>query len=490
MGKHNSPVWDPGRGYRRNRYIRGIGYRCNSAYRFFAEKSGCIVYRVYLRCKNKDQSGQQCPCSVVYDSHTWPDTPESITHFKTEVEHTCASGVGFAATSEIMPDANPPAADTPNLDPFDDDWDADAAQASSNLVAPKQVSVSTQCDPLALAVECHTPPPPDVDLSVLTDALIRYSLNLNNPHPLRLRALDFLTELRGKKKATPDDSSGSESDSSASDSPISAWTHRRKTGKIGKDIYVYYEYLTNGSSTSRILGTFVAQPLPQPCRLDDGQMGQLLMALDAIPFPSDPIWTSADGFAGSKYQVMDFLSRTDPRVDLLRDLVLKRICFPLHKILDRQYATPPLLECTLFGQEVGEADSTFPRYDNSFEPGTGQISAVFTLNGAGIFEFGIGRQVTSVNLDNEVLCLYPSNTLYRTKNTSGNSEPWIWGLVHLSHSTPGLSLDEGEFPAEGDPNIPEDWRPKHPKGKRASRVKPRAKRKFVSDDISISSRKK
>ena len=211
------------------------------------------------------------------------------------------------------------------------------------------------------------------------------------------------------------------------------------------------------------------------------------MALDAIPFPSDPIWTPADGFAGSKYQVTDFLSRTDPRIDPLRDLV--RICFPLHQMIDRQYATPPLLECTLFGQEVGEADSTLPRYDNSFEPGTGQISAVFTLNGAGTFEFGVGRQVTSVNLDSEVLCLYPSSTLYRTQNTSGDSEPWIWGLVHLSYSTADLSLDEGEFPAGNDPNMPEEWRRKHPKRKRASRVKPRVKRKFVSD-TSISSRNK
>ena len=62
--------------------------------------------------------------------------------------------------------------------------------------------------------------------------------------------------------------------------------------------------------------------------------------------------------------------------------------------------------------------------------------------------------------------------------------------MHLTHGIPDLSLDEGVFPAEGDPNLPEDWRPKHPKGKRASRVKPRAKRKFVSDDIPISSRTK
>lgn len=107
---------------------------------------------------------------------------------------------------------------------------------------------------------------------------------------------------------------------------IGEGVHERKTCKVGKDNYVYYEYTIDGTITSRTIGTFITQPLPRPCRLNHEQVYQLLVAFDAVQFPSYPIRSPADGFPGCKYQVTAFLSRTDPKVDLFRDLILKHIC--------------------------------------------------------------------------------------------------------------------------------------------------------------------
>ena len=484
MEDNDACSWDPGKGYKRNRFIGGLGYRCFSVYRFSSPMADSFVYRIYLRCKNKDRQGQWCLCLARCASNIWPDTPDSIINFQTDENHSCQLGAEFTTQADGTPD-----------------------EAFPEKVII-QTSVATQSDDIPPRVVYRDPPQPDVDLDLLIDTLERFLCNSKNS-PAHcdqiykiIAYLESENELISGFAPTSSHRSAKKTVVSPSNQVSSAvlgqesylrtcgGVHERKTYKVGKDSYVYYEYITNGSVTSRTLGAFITQPLPRSCRLNDEQVGQLLVALDAVPFPSDPIWTPADGFPGSKYQVTDFLSRTDPRVNPLRDLVLKHICLPLHDLLDRKYTTLPLLECTLFGQEVGEADSTLPRYDNSFKPEMRRISAVFTLSGAGSFEFSIGRQVTSVDLDNEVLCLYPGSTLYRTSNTSGDSDPWIWGLVHLSYDTPDLSFDEGEFPANGDPNIPESWRTKHFKGKRASIIKPRAKRRFARDDSPISSRKK
>ena len=396
--------WDPGKGHKRNRFIEGAWYRCNRVSRFATRVAGRFIYRIYLRCRNKDEDGQQCPCNVIYDSNIWPDTPESVHLLQTEREHTCGSVDGVTAPlTGSPPTALPDETDAPVIE-----WDVRETERHSPVVAPTLIAAATQCD-LAPRVVYHDPPQPDIDIDILKNTLKGYLRNWRNPRAHRDQIRQLLADVQSDGESASDDTSGSDPDSS-----IDLLAHRRKTGKIGKDIYVYYEYPI-GSSTSRVLETFGARPLPQPCQLDDGQVAQLLMALDAIPFPSDPIWTPADGFAGSKYQLTDFLSRTDPRIGQLRDLVLKSICFPLHQLLDRQYATLPLLECTLFGQEVGEADSTLPRYDNSFQPGTRRISAVFTLTGAGSFEFSIGRQVTSVNLDMGACASHPWHSGFESR---------------------------------------------------------------------------
>ena len=113
----SSREWDPGKGYKRNRFINGHGYKCNRVYRISTNVAGCFVYRIYLKCKNRDQNDNPCLCHASCDSDIWPDTPESINNFRTNGEHSCVLGVDYATPKWELPCKDPLFVDIPQADP-------------------------------------------------------------------------------------------------------------------------------------------------------------------------------------------------------------------------------------------------------------------------------------------------------------------------------------------------------------------------------------
>ena len=102
------PKWEPGKGYRRNRFIGNIEYRCSSVSRVSTNVAGRFAYRVYLQCHLKDKYNKYCRCHANFTSPIWPDTPNSVTNMKILGDHTCWRATGSTALADKITDEDSP----------------------------------------------------------------------------------------------------------------------------------------------------------------------------------------------------------------------------------------------------------------------------------------------------------------------------------------------------------------------------------------------